>query len=117
LERISAKPAFALYAGILALLGGAFLVAFGLMSIYPSAYLNYFTFTVPVLGSQNLFLGGVATVALGILAIVSARWATKPVLGLLLLAVSIVAGGVGGALVFLSAVFGLVSKPIKLQPK
>jgi hypothetical protein len=95
----------------LSLIGGGILTLFGVIAIYQSPLLGYFTITI--LNVQNLQVGGVAIIILGITAIICARWASTFVLGTVLLAISISTGSTGGAFIFLGAFLGLISRFLK----
>jgi hypothetical protein len=100
------------YAGyILALIGGILLVIFGIISIFSSPFVGIFT--ASFLGGLSAFTGGVLDLILGVVAIAGAKWVSRPVWGIVLLIVGIIAGGAGGVLVFLGALLGLISTLIK----
>ncbi len=96
---------------LLSYIGGTLLIVFGLIAVYRDPFLSYFTITI--LSVQNLLAGGIATIILGLIAIFCARWASTLVFGGVLLAVSISTGSIGGALIFLGAFLGLISRPLK----
>ncbi len=112
LKQAASRSSHALHisSAVLALVGGAVLIAFGLIAIFPSRLLDYFTFTVPVLATQSLFTGGVLTVLLGAISVAAATCTSKWACSAALFAVSVAVGGVGGSLVLLSAFFGLISR-------
>ncbi len=96
------------YAGyILALIGGIILVILGVISIFSSPFVGFFT--ASFLGGLSAFTGGVVNVILGVVAIAGARWVSRPIWGVILLVIGILAGGIGGVLVFLGALLGLIS--------
>ena len=104
------------YAGyILALIGGVILVIFGLISIFSSPFIGFFT--ASILGGLSALAGGIVTLILGIIAIVGARQVSTIVWAVVLLIIGIIAGGIGGILVFLGALLGLISTLTKTGGK
>ncbi len=100
------------YAGwILAVIGGVILVIFGLISVFSSPFVGIFTLSL-VSGLSALFSGIVFLIA-GVIAIAGAKWASNIFWGIVLLIVGFIAGGIGGALVFLGGVLGLISRLMK----
>jgi hypothetical protein len=97
------------YAGyILALIGGILLVIFGVIAIFSSPFVGFFT--ASILGGLSALGSGIVTLVLGIIALAGARFVSTIVWGIVLLIVGLIAGGIGGVLVFIGALLGLISR-------
>jgi hypothetical protein len=94
---------------ILALVGGVILALFGFVSWIGNTILLPFT-ALATLGSAA---HGFITLVIGIIAMIGSKYVSRLDWGIVLLILGIVAGGLGGTLVFLGALLGLISRFIK----
>ncbi len=101
------------YAGyILALIGGILIVVYGLLGLLGASFLIF---------SPLRFLSdvvySVAGIVIGVICIISSRYVSTLVWGIVLLILGLIAGNIGGTLVVLGALLGIVSMLIKSPPK
>ena len=97
---------------ILALVGGIILALFGLVSWIGNTILLPFT----ALASLGSAAHGFITLVIGIIAIIGSRYVSRLDWGIVLLILGIIAGGLGGTLVFLGALLGLISRMV-IEPR
>ena len=86
----------------LALVGGALMIAFGILGLVESSFGEPFF-------HWGFIYGSLVTLAAGIVAIIGAKSAGTLVWALVLIIVGIIGGGLGGLLVVLGGIFGLIS--------
>jgi hypothetical protein len=96
------------YAGyIIALIGGIIILIFGVITLFSSPFIGIFN--ASFLGGLSAFVRGIIAIILGIVAIAGAKYVSTLAWGIVLLIVGVLAGDLGGALVFFGALLGLIS--------
>jgi hypothetical protein len=94
------------YAGyIVALIGAILLIISGLLYIFGSPFLAFYS----AIGALGALGTGVVQLVLGIICAVGAKYVGNLGWAIVLLILGIIAGGVGGVLVVIGALLGLVS--------
>jgi hypothetical protein len=99
------------YAGyILALIGGIIILIVGIITLFSSPFVGILN--ASFLSGIDAFARGILAILLGIVAIIGSKYVSTLAWGIVLIIVGIIAGDLGGALVFFGALLGLISTVI-----
>lgn len=91
---------------ILALIGGILITLFSLLSILCSPFIASFS----IASAFGALANGLLGLIIGVMCVIGSKYATHLGWAFVLLILGIIAGGIGGVLVFLGALIALIAR-------